>query len=153
MVPSFFGPSTAHFSGRVLHGSLTLPQPLAMHFSFSTKASLYTGKKREDAVVDTVDVLELPRLLCREQSWTLKVSRALSSSYCSFAARCSSLISLISCVGGTSGKEPDCQCRRHKETWVQSLGGEDPLEEGMASHSSILTWKTPWTRNLVGYSP
>ena len=31
------------------------------------------------------------------------------------------------------------------ETWVQSLGGEDPLEKGMATCSSILTWKIPWT--------
>ena len=31
------------------------------------------------------------------------------------------------------------------ETGVQSLGQEDPLEEGMAIHSSILAWKIPWT--------
>ena len=31
------------------------------------------------------------------------------------------------------------------ETWVQSLGLEDPLEEGMVTHSSILAWKIPWT--------
>ena len=31
------------------------------------------------------------------------------------------------------------------ETWVQSLGWEDPLEEGMASHSSILAWRISWT--------
>ena len=30
------------------------------------------------------------------------------------------------------------------ETWVRSLGGEDPLEEEMATHSSILASKTPW---------
>ena len=30
-------------------------------------------------------------------------------------------------------------------TWVRSLGWEDPLEEGMATHSSILAWKNPWT--------
>ena len=41
---------------------------------------------------------------------------------------------------GTSGKEPACQCRRHKEIQVLSLGQEDPLEEGMAIHSNILTW-------------
>ena len=29
--------------------------------------------------------------------------------------------------------------------WVQSLGWEDPLEEGMATHSSILDWRIPWT--------
>ena len=33
------------------------------------------------------------------------------------------------------------------------LGGEDPLEEGMATHSSILAWEIPWQRRLVGYSP
>ena len=30
------------------------------------------------------------------------------------------------------------------ETWVQSLGQEDPLEKEMATHSSILAWKIPW---------
>ena len=39
------------------------------------------------------------------------------------------------------------------ETWVQSLGQEDLLEEEMASHSSILAWKIPWTREPEGYSP
>ena len=39
------------------------------------------------------------------------------------------------------------------ETWVQSLGQEDPLEKGMATHSSILAWKIPWTRSLVGFNP
>ena len=33
-----------------------------------------------------------------------------------------------------------------QETRVQSLGQEDPLEKGMATHSSILTWRIPWTR-------
>ena len=32
-----------------------------------------------------------------------------------------------------------------QETQVQSLGQEDPLEEGVATHSSILAWRTPWT--------
>ena len=32
-----------------------------------------------------------------------------------------------------------------QETWVQSLGQEDPLEKGMATHSSILAWRIPWT--------
>ena len=32
-----------------------------------------------------------------------------------------------------------------KEMWIRSLGQEDPLEEGMATHSSILAWKTLWT--------
>ena len=34
------------------------------------------------------------------------------------------------------------------ETWVRSLGWEDPLEEGMATHSSILDWRTPMDRGV-----
>ena len=34
------------------------------------------------------------------------------------------------------------------ETQVQSLGWEDPLEKGMATHSSILAWRIPWTEEL-----
>ena len=34
-----------------------------------------------------------------------------------------------------------------EETWVQSLGWEDPLGEGMASCSSILAWRIPWTED------
>ena len=40
-----------------------------------------------------------------------------------------------------------------RETWVQSLGWEDPLEEGMATHSSILAWRIHGQRSLLGYSP
>jgi len=36
---------------------------------------------------------------------------------------------------------------------VQSLDREDPLEEGKASHSSILAWEITWTEELGGYSP
>ena len=37
-----------------------------------------------------------------------------------------------------------------QETWVRSLGREDPLEKEMAPHSSILAWKTPWTEEPGG---
>ena len=37
-----------------------------------------------------------------------------------------------------------------QETWVQSLGQEDPLERGMANHSSILVWRIPWTEEPSG---
>ena len=37
-----------------------------------------------------------------------------------------------------------------QETWVQFLGGEDPLEEGMATHSSILAWRIPCTEEPGG---
>ena len=37
-----------------------------------------------------------------------------------------------------------------QETWVQPLGREDPLEKGMATHSSILAWRIPWTKKPGG---
>ena len=40
-----------------------------------------------------------------------------------------------------------------QETWVLSLGQEDPLEEVMATHISMLAWEIPWTESLAGYSP
>ena len=87
-------------------------------------------------------------------------------------------------LGGASGKEPACQCKKHKrhgldpwvrkipwrkawqptpmtqmvknlpavkETWVQSLGQENPLEKEVVTHTSILAWRIPWS--LEGYSP
>ena len=46
--------------------------------------------------------------------------------------------------GGTSGKELACQLQ------FQSLGWEDALEEEMATHSSILAWRIPWTEEPDG---
>ena len=43
--------------------------------------------------------------------------------------------------------------QKMQETWVQSLGGEDPLEEKMAMHSSILALKIPWKEPGVLRSP
>ena len=43
---------------------------------------------------------------------------------------------------GANDKEPTCQCGRHRSPEV---GREDPLEEEMATYSSILVWKIPWT--------
>ena len=37
-----------------------------------------------------------------------------------------------------------------RETWVQSLGGEDPVAKEMATHSSLLAWKIPWTEEPGG---
>ena len=39
------------------------------------------------------------------------------------------------------------------ETWVRSLGGEDPLVKEMATHSSILAWEIPWTEEPGGLQP
>ena len=46
----------------------------------------------------------------------------------------------VSLVAQTVKNPPAMQ-----ETWVQSLGQEDPLEKGMPTHSSILAWRIPWT--------
>ena len=51
----------------------------------------------------------------------------------------------VSLVAQTVNNLPAVQ-----ETCVQSLGGEDPLEEEMAIHSSILAWKIPWTEKPGG---
>ena len=47
--------------------------------------------------------------------------------------------------GGSEVKLPTMQ-----ETWVRSLGQEDPLEKEMATHSSILAWRIPWTEEPGG---
>ena len=44
--------------------------------------------------------------------------------------------------GGSDGKDPPAM----QETWVHSLGWEDPLEESMVTHSSILAWRIPMDR-------
>ena len=44
-------------------------------------------------------------------------------------------------LGGSDGKESHAI----QETWVRSLGQEDSLEKGMATHSNIHAWKIPWT--------
>ena len=48
-----------------------------------------------------------------------------------------------------SGKESACQCRRRKRCRCVFLGGEDPLEEGMATHFSIIAGKIPGQRSLA----
>ena len=46
-----------------------------------------------------------------------------------------------------TGKNPPAM----RETWLQSLGWEDPLEEGMTTHSSVLAWRIPWTDEPGGF--
>ena len=41
-------------------------------------------------------------------------------------------------------------CLTMQETWVQSLGWEDPLEKEIATHSSVLAWRIPWTEEPGG---
>ena len=57
-----------------------------------------------------------------------------------------SLVNYLGSPGGSSVKNPPVM----QETQVQSLGWEDPLEKEMATHSSILAWRIPWTVELGG---
>ena len=43
------------------------------------------------------------------------------------------------------GKKFTCTLQELQDTWVRYLGPEDPLEKGMATHSSVLAWRIPWT--------
>ena len=52
--------------------------------------------------------------------------------------------------GKSSGKEPNCQCRRGKSHGFDPKVQKIPVEEGMATYSSILVWKIPWTEDPGG---
>ena len=54
---------------------------------------------------------------------------------------------LVGFSGGSDNKE---SASAMQETWVRSLGWEDPLEKEMATHSSILIWRIPWTEEPGG---
>ena len=62
-----------------------------------------------------------------------------------FFYRCNTHIQRASLVAQTV-KSPSAM----QETWVRSPGWEDPLEKGMAAHSSILAWRIPWTEEPGG---
>ena len=51
--------------------------------------------------------------------------------------------------GGTVIKNPPAM-QEMLETWVRPLGGEDPLENRMATHSGILAWRIPWAEEPAG---
>ena len=54
-----------------------------------------------------------------------------------------------SVAGGSVVKNPPA-VQELQETWIRSLAGEYPLEEGTATHSSILAWRIPWTEEPGG---
>ena len=55
-----------------------------------------------------------------------------------------------SLLRGSSVKNPPVSAGDLQEAWVQSLGRENPLEKELATHSSILAWKIPWTEEPGG---
>ena len=88
--------------------------------------------------------------VAQSRTWLKRLSSSSSSSSSSGSV-------YMGFPGGASGKEPACQCRRHK-MWLRSLGQEDPMQEGMTTYSRTLamdrgTWPATahwavrsWTR-------
>ena len=77
-----------------------------------------------------------------EQLSKLKVLKLVSGLSEATYSYCWTLLTLVA---------PTVKCLpTMQETWVQSLGWEDPLEKGMATHSSILAWRIPWTEEPGG---
>ena len=66
-----------------------------------------------------------------------------------------SLLTVLGTLGfpGGTGLKSHLPMQDTKKTQVQSLGQEDPLERGMATHSSVLAWKIPWTNESDGLQP
>ena len=86
------------------------------------------------------------------QSWTRLKRLSSSSSSSTLLVRLTIRIicSIVGFLGGASGKEPSCQCRRCKRPGFNPWVGRIPLKEGMIAHSSILAWRIPWTEEPGG---
>ena len=60
---------------------------------------------------------------------------------------------LLLCIGASLVAQTVKNLPPMQETWVQSLSQEDPLEKEMATHSSIVAWRIPWTEKPGGLQP
>ena len=76
--------------------------------------------------------------------WTFNFKKLFGMPFKAFILYCGKKV--MGYPGGAGGKDSPCQCRKHKWCRFDSLGQEDPLEEGMATHSSILAWRFPMDR-------
>ena len=95
-------------------------------------------------------------MLCKLGMYSNVIQCACIVCYCTFlqdteSCTVRSLLSMVVCIrsslispGGSVVRNPPAR-QEPQEIGVQSLGQEDSLEEDMKPHSSILTWKTPWT--------
>ena len=73
----------------------------------------------------------------------------ISLLYCSWILPVVYLPSVLSPCGA-NGKEPACQCRKHKRGRFDPWIGKNPLKEEMVTHSSILAWRIPWAAEHSG---
>ena len=77
-------------------------------------------------------------------AWADHKEKSLASSQKTQRIKQQSLLPLLGVPNGSAGKESTCQYRR-QEMRICSLDQEDPLEEKMVTHSSLLAWRIPWT--------
>ena len=98
--------------------------------------------------------LSMGILQARIPEWVATSSSRLRSYNCSYCVYknlrrswASQVVLLVKNLPANAGDTRDIR----EKVW--SLGWEDPLVEDMATHSSILAWRIPWTRSLVGCSP
>ena len=129
---------------------LQQPHQLPMHACVHAKwlQSCLTLCKPMDCSLPGSSVHEI--LQARILEWVV-----IPSSRGSSRPRDQSHVSYVSCIGRWV-LHHWCHLGSHmetQETQVRSLGREDPLEEGLETHSSILAWEIPGQRSLVGYSP
>ena len=113
------------------------------------------GKESAHSAGDLGLIPELGRSPEEGNDYPLQYSGLDNSTDCIVhgVAKCSSRLSNFHFTcwpqvfpGSSAGKESSAM----QETWVLSLGWGDPLEKGMATHSSILAWRIPWTVVLGG---
>ena len=111
-------------------------------FGFSRCKLVYTGwVKNKDVQHSTENYIQHPVINCNEEECEKEYVCITESLCCieEIMQHCKSTIGLPWCL---SGKRI---CLLRQETWVRSLGWEDPLEKEMATHSSILAWEIPRT--------
>ena len=94
---------------------------------------------------DTDSEIPLCNLTTNQSEECPQADQALCNPHPDAAFKNLSLKSIKGFPGGISGKEPSCQCKRCEfKPWVRKI----PRVLGMATHSSILAWRIPWTEEL-----
>ena len=94
-------------------------------------------------------LLNLPSMAWLSLCVSFRIDKSLLSCFAPFPMNISSssrTIFLQASLGAQTVKNPPAM----QETWVPPLGGEEPLEKGMATYSSILAWRIPWTEQPGG---
>ena len=121
-----------------------LPQPTLLVVSFQ-RASTPPGRPSADPQLPIFDLRFCPYDICPYEILIWEFVNLKHRAQCV----CISLHTYGGFPGGLAVKNPPVM-QEMQETWVWSLGQEDPLMEGTATHSSILAWRIPWTEKPGG---